>query len=44
MLDPEIFKAIEKMEKEDRAYMVFGTVGALTLAFAVLLMLYIIFF
>jgi hypothetical protein len=44
MLDPEIFKAIEKMEREDRVYMIFGTVGILSLIFAVLLMLYIIFF
>jgi hypothetical protein len=41
MLDPEIFKEIEK---EDRVYMIFGTVGILSLIFAVLLMLYIIFF
>jgi hypothetical protein len=44
MLDPEIFKEIEKMEREDRVYMIFGTVGALTLVVSVLLMLYILFF
>ena len=44
MLDPEIFKEIEKMEREDRVYMIFGTVGALALVVSVLLMLYILFF